>query len=523
MSPLWLTVLFTGYQRPIPPGSRSLTLESRRPARRSEIPMAEPFREYLFQKKLALTRKIIYYISMLREKVEEALEKIREGLKTEGGDIELVDIKGTEVYVRLQGACSTCPMSELTMKNWVETNLKKELPEITSFIAALFVLVAVFMMAAPPVSAQWLCKVKGVRHWSSDDYTRVVVDITGSISYQVKQLRNPDRLYIDIKQSMAVPAACGDVNIENGLLRQIRTAQFDKETVRVVLDLASVHTHKVFELSSPSRLVIDVFGAVQPPASQQKPKTVYAKKKAFTKKTVFAKKRVVLDPGHGGKDPGALGPGRLKEKAIVLDISKRVKRILEKEGYEVILTRGNDKYLSLEERTVIANTKQADLFVSVHANANKKRQLRGLETYFLNYTDSEEAMKVAARENKISLKRMKQQKGSELNVIFASLERDYKREKSMKLANFIQDSMVKKVSKRYSRINNHGVRSALFYVLFGARMPSVLVEVSYLTNYEEAKRLKSSRYREYLAQGIARGIVEYFEEEARSIQKIAKR
>ena len=220
--------------------------------------------------------------------------------------------------------------------------------------------------------------------------------------------------------------------------------------------------------------------------------------------------KVVLDAGHGGRDPGALGSNGLKEKNIVLDIAKRVKKILEaKGGYEVHFTRDRDRYLSLEKRTVISNKHNADLFVSIHANANPSSRIRGMETYFLNFASNEQAMKVAARENRISLKRMKKAR-SEQEAILASLQLQNNRDESLKLANFVQDSMVYSMRK-YSRIKDLGVKQALFYVLFGAEMPSVLVEVSYITNPEEAKRLKSGNYRESLAKGIASGVKKYFD------------
>ncbi len=353
------------------------------------------------------------------------------------------------------------------------------------------------------------CKVQSVRHWSSDDYSRVVVDVSGNAVYKVNRLKNPDRLYVDINQSEAAPDACGDIEVRDGLLKRVRAAQFDSDTVRVVLDVMSMNSYKVFQLNDPPRLVIDVYGDEAPSRDTAPPVPV------------FTAKRVVLDPGHGGKDPGASSYG-LQEKRIVLDISRRVKRILDKKGgYEVILTRDNDTFLSLEERTVFANTKKADLFVSIHVNANTKRSVRGLETYMLNFTDDEEAMKVAARENKISLKRMKETR-SEVGAILASLELQNKRDESLKLANYIQESMVSNVKGKYSRIKDHGVRQALFYVLFGAHMPSVLVEASYITNREEAIRLKSARYREYLARGIADGIEEYLKK-SEPVQEVARR
>jgi N-acetylmuramoyl-L-alanine amidase len=345
--------------------------------------------------------------------------------------------------------------------------------------------------------------VNSVRQWSSDIYSRVVVDVSGEVTYDSKRLENPDRLYIDIHGSVVVPDACGSVKVSDGLLRGIRTAQYDDDTVRVVLDLGSMESYKIFTLDDPSRLVIDIYGKT---VSQPAP--------------VFSAKRIVLDPGHGGKDPGAMRGG-VKEKNVVLDIAKRVKLDLEKKGYEVVLTRDSDKYLSLEERTVLANKKQADLFVSIHVNANNDKRVSGLETYLLNFTDNEEANRVAARENKISVRRM-QQARSELGVILASLELQNKRDESVKLANYVQEAVVSTIGRRYRGVRDNGVRQALFYVLVGARMPSILVETSYITNNNEGRRLRSATYRTYLAHGIAKGIEDYFEGIS-PVQRVAKR
>lgn len=326
-----------------------------------------------------------------------------------------------------------------------------------------------------------------IRHWSYQDYTRVVINLSGPVEFTNNVLRNPSRLYVDLKGSSLADGLEAEVAVKDGILKSIRSSQYDPETVRVVLDLGDMDSFKVFPMEDPQRVVIDVFG----------------------KSSRSKVRRVVVDAGHGGHDPGAIGPGGLKEKDVVLDVALEVKKLLEKEGYEVFLTRDCDEFLSLEERTVIANEKNADLFVSIHANANRKRDVKGVETYLLNWTDDAEALKVAARENAITVKRM-QQARSELGVILASLELQNKRDESLKLAHFVQRSMVSALDGRYGDVEDHGVKQALFYVLFGARMPSVLVEVSYITNYEEARRLRLKSYRNYLAHGITSGIDSYF-------------
>lgn len=375
---------------------------------------------------------------------------------------------------------------------------------------------AVLLFALVPVpseaTARSSARVSDIRYWSSSGYTRVVIDLTRSIGFSINRLRTPERLYVDLYDTRLSYDKRNSIVVADGLLKNIRPAQFDDSTVRVVFDLSSIDSYKVFRLNDPPRLVVDIFGD----EVRLEEKEEREERKALKTYTV------VIDPGHGGKDPGALGPGGIREKDVVLDVARKVKRLLEKEhGYNVILTRDRDVYLSLEDRAAIANKKSADLFVSIHANANRNKRLRGIETYMLNWTDNEEAMEVAARENMISLKMMKEAR-SDVGVILASLELQHKRDDSLNLAHYIQDSMVSNLRDRYSRIYDHGVKQALFYVLFGAKMPSVLVEVSYITNRDEARRLNSRQYREHLAHSIASGIKTHIAK-SKPVQEIAKR
>jgi N-acetylmuramoyl-L-alanine amidase len=249
---------------------------------------------------------------------------------------------------------------------------------------------------------------------------------------------------------------------------------------------------KVLTMEDPIRLVIDIHGQKQI--------------------TTAIKKRIVLDPGHGGHDPGAVGPKNLYEKDVVLDVALKLKKILaQDQNLDVFLTRETDVFIPLEQRTAIANSKNADLFISIHANASPRKEAKGIETYLLNWTNDEEAMKVAARENAISLKKMKKMNEGRdlLDIMLSDLRRDNKRDESLKLASFVQKHMVSGLNRNYSHIVDHGVKQALFYVLFGAQMPSVLVEVSFISNPLEEKLLAKESYRGELAQSIASGISKY--------------
>jgi len=351
-------------------------------------------------------------------------------------------------------------------------------------------------MTVPSVASE-MVTVKGIRHWSSPDYTRVVVDLTGPVEFSKNRLSNPDRIYFDLKNT-TIGEKVKTIPIGDGLLKAIRASQFDPSTVRVVLDLERIRDFTVFLLDNPSRLVIDVYGKV---------------KEMDRSETTSLKRKIVIDPGHGGHDPGAIGRGGLREKDIVLDVALKLREILLKNPLnEVYLTRKTDIFIPLEERTAIANKKNADFFVSIHANASPKRDAKGIETYLLNWTNDEEAMRVAARENAVSLKKMKeiQRRMDVLDIIKSDLMRQNKRDESIKLAHSVQNSLVSTLNngRNYKTIDL-GVKQALFYVLFGAKMPSILVEVLFISNLKEERLLSNRSYRMEVAKAIAKGLNSY--------------
>ena len=231
---------------------------------------------------------------------------------------------------------------------------------------------------------------------------------------------------------------------------------------------------------------------------------------ALAKQLALGVSRIVIDPGHGGQDYGA--PGYLKgvhEKDVVLQIARRLARKIREElKYSVYLTRNSDTFLTLEERTAIANTKNADLFISIHTNSHKDRRAYGIETYFLNLATDEDAIRVAAMENATSTKNI-----SDLHTILSDLMQNAKINESSRLANYVQGSMVRHLkNKRYTRIKDKGVKQAPFYVLLGAQMPAVLVETSFISNPRECKRLTNPRYQERLCEAIVKGIRTYIRE-----------
>jgi N-acetylmuramoyl-L-alanine amidase len=222
-------------------------------------------------------------------------------------------------------------------------------------------------------------------------------------------------------------------------------------------------------------------------------------------------RRVVLDAGHGGHDTGAIGPTGVREKDVVLAIARRVARKLAEAGFEIVLTRDDDRYLPLDERTAKANARGGDLFVSIHANAHPRRDRHGVETYVLNVANDRYAKRLAARENGA----LDEGEAPEVRRILADLDAKASAAPSRRLAEAVQRELTAGIRARYGDVRDLGVKSALFYVLLGARMPAVLVETSFLSNRVEERRLASPRFQEEVAAGIARAVRGFAAREAR--------
>jgi len=374
---------------------------------------------------------------------------------------------------------------------------------------------------APPTSAgesASVFSVSGLRYWSNPNYTRVVVDTNGKTPYfhrllkKDPKLKKPPRLYVDLQNARLAKDFPKIVAINDDLLMDARAGQYKPDTVRVVVDIKSFKTYKIFSLMNPFRIVIDVWGEGE--AGPQAPRRQAAAKLpdgkippgSIARSLALGVRRIVIDAGHGGKDPGAKGYYRkAREKDITLSIAKRLKRKLENRlGCEVIMTRSGDKFLTLEERTAFANTKDADLFISIHVNAHRNKNAYGVETYFLNLATDEDAIRVAAMENATSTKNI-----SDLQTILMDLMQNAKINESSRLASYVQTQMVGHLKKKYSSIRDKGVKQAPFYVLLGAQMPAILVETSFISNPRECKRLMDPSYQDRISDGIVLGIENY--------------
>ncbi len=372
--------------------------------------------------------------------------------------------------------------------------------------------------SASPSSAA-TTTITGLRYWSNPRYTRVVIDADQEADFVHRLLNKdpshnkPHRLFVDLDQSRLGPGVDKVIPINDNLLSDARAGQNTSDTVRVVIDIKSFRNYKIFSLKNPFRVVIDVWGVEQRPSSvaaaPQPAKGKNLPVEALAKQLSLGVKRIVIDPGHGGKDYGA--PGYYKgvhEKYIVLSIAKRLAEMIRKEiGCEVVLTRTGDTFLPLEERTAVANTRNADLFISIHTNAARDKRAYGIETYFLNLATDDDAIRVAALENATSTKNI-----SDLQAILTDLMQNAKINESSRLATHVHEKINRKLKTHYSKIKDKGVKQAPFYVLLGAQMPAVLVETSFISNSRECKRLQDPNYQKRLCEGIVAGIKAYIEE-----------
>ena len=364
-----------------------------------------------------------------------------------------------------------------------------------------------------------------LRHWSTPDYTRIAVTLDKEATFEYHQLPDkrdasvPARIYMDIAASRIKPGI-KDLSIGDGLLKTVRIAQFRPDIVRVVLDLDSLKDYKVFTFSDPFRIIIDVKGNRQteiaavkevikspkpviPPPVKAEPAEDQSRIKPKPKPGKI--RRIVVDPGHGGHDPGAIGQGGTREKDIVLQIALRLARKLRDElGIDAVMTRSTDVFIELQERTAIANKVGADLFISIHANASLNHLANGIETYYLNLAKTEKVAQLAAKENGTTLEKV-----SLLQAVLFDLMANYKLNESALLADEVQKSLYKKVNGQYPSAKNLGVKQGPFYVLVGATMPSILVETAFLSNEKEEPRLKDPAYQELTVDGIIAGVKGY--------------
>ncbi len=286
-------------------------------------------------------------------------------------------------------------------------------------------------------------------------------------------------------------------------VKQIVIKQETPNTLRILFE--DNRNLKTIYALNKNRLILKVLDAKKITNNKNRGKIATLPKIIKSKKNRI----VVLDAGHGGKDSGAVGGNKKYEKVSVFKVTKYLESILKQRGYKVYLTRNSDRFIKVKNRTILANKKHADIFLSIHANASHKsreKEAKGIETFFLSPARSERAKRVAALENKSDIRSMS---GSTKQVFLESLNRP-RITASHKLSIDIQKNMLFSTRKLYEDVVDGGVREGPFWVLVGAQMPSVLIEIGYITHPVEGKRLYNTKYQKSLALGIANGIDSYF-------------
>ena len=348
-----------------------------------------------------------------------------------------------------------------------------------------------------------LSDVADIRTWSYPEYTRVVLELEGVRDLGPPALvrlpansaaHRPERLYLDVPDVWVGRRFEDGVEVGDGLLEGVRLGQNTLSTTRLVLDLARYDHHRVFTLPAPPRIVVDVYGergrgadpAGRLPAGLRRVQTV------------------VVDPGHGGSDPGALGVGGLREKDVNLGIARSLATQLRARGFDVVLTRDDDRALTLEDRSAIAESAGGDVFVSIHANAARRKGARGIEVYTLDTNHERHSLDVAARENNVPAARL-----DALQRALARIRVDDVGDHSARLATHVHDQVIQGARSRDASLPDLGVKKGPFYVLFMSSMSAVLVETGFVTNRRDARLLGSERYQALLAERIAMGIDRY--------------
>jgi N-acetylmuramoyl-L-alanine amidase len=335
-------------------------------------------------------------------------------------------------------------------------------------------------------------KIVRIEEWPGEESARVVVVLDRAARFRAADEgaagARGSRTFVEL-DGVDVGTVDRDVPM-SGIVTRMR-AEATTTGARVALELTGHAYRRVFHLLEPYRIVIDV--ARHPPGGP-------------SSRGTRAVSRVVLDPGHGGTDPGAIGPAGVKEKDVTLEIAKKVAPVLARQGMQVLLTREDDHFITLEERTARANGYAADLFVSIHCNAAPDHTRRGVETYVLDTSKDEMAGRIAARENATS-----QAATAELGSILASMRMADQATRSAKLADLLQRAAMASLKTPYPDAQDGGVHTAAFYVLVGARMPGVLFETSYISNPMDEERLASDDYKQRLADGIVNAVKAYRE------------
>jgi N-acetylmuramoyl-L-alanine amidase/type II secretory pathway predicted ATPase ExeA len=365
-----------------------------------------------------------------------------------------------------------------------------------------------------PRAERGMPDVTGIEVSSTQSDARVVVTLDDAVQYNSARISNPERIYFDLHNARLSPSVSQKtVPVQDGLLKWVRAAQNTDDVVRLVLDADKAKDYSAQLLSDPHRLVIDVHAG---PTGAEPGKVANASfatasresHPSLTQELGLKISRIAIDPGHGGYDTGAMGPHGLMEKNLCLDVALRLGQLIKENvaGAEVIYTRTTDKYVSLEDRTAIANRAHADLFISIHANSSDSPEARGVETYYLSLLASPESMRLATRENALA-----QSSLHDLPELIQKITRNAKIAESKLFAEDIQNALAARLQLVSRGETNRGVKRAPFIVLTGADMPAVLSEISFISNASDESLLLENSQRQRVAESLYHGIEAYLE------------
>ncbi len=353
-----------------------------------------------------------------------------------------------------------------------------------------------------------------VQHWSYPEFSRVVIQISEPAETTVGEVPadadgdKPARLFFDVPGMWAGRRFATPIRVGDGLLRQIRVGQNTLDTARVVLDLESYGRHRVMQLAAPARIVIDVFAPLETAAGGGPRNGMRRPSPERESESLPVELRpvrvVVVDAGHGGRDPGALGVGGLREKDVTLALAKRLRKSLRARGFKVVLTRDRDRTLSLEARTAIAEGAGGDVFVSVHANASPRVEAAGIELFTLQQNAERQTLRLAARENAVAPAEV-----DPLQRLLAHLRLSEAGARSTLLAKQVHHEIAAGMGERWPSAREPALKQGPFYVLYLSDMPALLVEAGFVTHPDDARRLRDSAYLEAMAEEIAQGIGRY--------------
>lgn len=397
----------------------------------------------------------------------------------------------------------------------------------------------VFLAAATPAAAG-VAVLSDVRPIIDAGTTRLVFETGRPVPYSVRRLPadprsgTPPRLVVDFARTRPGPRLAMRLTPAGGPLVRLGASAVGGSVTRVLLDVPGLSAYRAFTMDDPFRLVVDVQGpprpvlavakrlvggsssvrSGQPRLKSHAPATIALSARSATTNDEPRRKRrwkIAIDPGHGGKDPGAIGVSGMREKDVVLDLSRRLARRLKRAGHDVVLTRDADVFLPLPERTMLANAARADLFLSVHANASENPSASGIETYYLSNGGDPATVRLAEMENHLAHMTERPPPNADVAWIVSDMIQSYKVEESVDLARGIQCQVVALLGGRERSVRDLGAKPGPFHVLVGAGMPAVLLEAGFLTEAGDARRLADPDDQERWSEGVLRAIDKFIE------------